>query len=207
MPGAPSFAIPEVWCATAPANTYVQLRFGVLKPDIARSSNLRAAGPHEPQERLTSRASAVGSGDGLGIRHRHRACGKVVESVTGQSLEAYFRQHVFEPLGMRDTSFLLSDDMARRLVGNHLGRRRQTGPDHLESPRMATSTGAAPDCSSTAPDYSLSLACCWRAVRSTAWVYSRETVKLMACNAIGDVDVPMVRSNNRIGVGSRDVSR
>ena len=40
--------------------------------------------------------------------------GKVVETVTGQSIEAYFRQHIFEPLGMRDTSFLLSDDTARR---------------------------------------------------------------------------------------------
>ena len=37
--------------------------------------------------------------------------GKVVETVTGQTLEAYFRQHIFEPLGMRDTSFVLSDDM------------------------------------------------------------------------------------------------
>ena len=30
--------------------------------------------------------------------------------MTGQTLETYFRQHIFEPLGMRDTSFLLSDD-------------------------------------------------------------------------------------------------
>ena len=39
--------------------------------------------------------------------------GKVVEAVTDQTLEAYFRRHIFEPLGMPDTSFLLSDDMAR----------------------------------------------------------------------------------------------
>ena len=45
--------------------------------------------------------------------------GKVVETVTGQTLEAYFQRHIFEPLGMRDTSFLLRDDMARRLVGTH----------------------------------------------------------------------------------------
>ena len=30
--------------------------------------------------------------------------GKVVETVTGQSIEAYFRLHIFEPLGMRDTA-------------------------------------------------------------------------------------------------------
>ena len=82
--------------------------------------------------------------------------GKVVETVTGQSLEAYFRQHIFEPLGMRDTSFLLSDDMARRLVGtHHPGRRRRTRPRSASGShrRMATSTQAAPDCLSTAPDY------------------------------------------------------
>ena len=61
--------------------------------------------------------------------------GKVVETVTGQSLEAYFRQHIFEPLGMRDTSFLLSDDMARRLVGTHIrGADGKPAPISFESP-------------------------------------------------------------------------
>ena len=31
--------------------------------------------------------------------------GMLVEKVSGQSLEDYFRQRVFEPLGMNDTSF------------------------------------------------------------------------------------------------------
>ena len=62
--------------------------------------------------------------------------GKVIETVTGQTLEAYFRQHIFEPLGMRDTSFLLSDDMARRLVGTHF-----RGPDGKPAPISLESTG------------------------------------------------------------------
>ena len=50
--------------------------------------------------------------------------GKVIEEVTGQDLESYFRRHILDPLGMHDTSFLLLNDMARRLVGTHM-----RGPD------------------------------------------------------------------------------
>ena len=64
--------------------------------------------------------------------------GKVVETVTGQTLEAYFRQHIFEPLNMRDTSFLLSDDMARRLVGAHArGADGKPAPISFEFPQDA----------------------------------------------------------------------
>ena len=33
--------------------------------------------------------------------------GRAVEKVSGQSLEVYFREHIFEPLGMTDTGFLI----------------------------------------------------------------------------------------------------
>jgi CubicO group peptidase (beta-lactamase class C family) len=42
--------------------------------------------------------------------------GKLVEKVSGQSLEAYFRQAVFEPLGMDDTFFNVPPDRQPRLV-------------------------------------------------------------------------------------------
>ena len=74
--------------------------------------------------------------------------GKVVEAVSGQPLEAYFRHHIFEPLKMRDTSFLLNDDMARRLVGAHArGSDGKPAPISFKSPMMPTSTQAALDCS------------------------------------------------------------
>ena len=34
--------------------------------------------------------------------------GKIVEAVSDQSLEIYFREHIFEPLGMANTGFLIS---------------------------------------------------------------------------------------------------
>src|SRR6185437_9325297 len=45
--------------------------------------------------------------------------GKAVESASGQDLESYFRDHIFGPLGMTDTSFRLRPDQRARLVGMH----------------------------------------------------------------------------------------
>lgn len=40
--------------------------------------------------------------------------GKAVEAVSGQSLEIYFRENIFAPLGMTDTGFLISSAQKRR---------------------------------------------------------------------------------------------
>jgi methyl acetate hydrolase len=45
--------------------------------------------------------------------------GKAVEAVSGQTLGAYFEQHLFEPLGMKDTAFKLTSNHRARLVGMH----------------------------------------------------------------------------------------
>jgi methyl acetate hydrolase len=55
--------------------------------------------------------------------------GKLVEAVTDQSLEVYFREHIFEPLDMHDTGFLIGSDQKRRVATMH---RRQ--PDGLLAP-------------------------------------------------------------------------
>ncbi|MEL6926859.1 MAG: serine hydrolase domain-containing protein, partial [Bacteroidota bacterium] len=42
--------------------------------------------------------------------------GRIVEVVTGKTLADYFRTHIFEPLGMKDTYFYLPADKHSRLV-------------------------------------------------------------------------------------------
>lgn len=42
--------------------------------------------------------------------------GYLVEVISGQSFDAYLRDHIFEPLGMQDTSFIISDDRLSRLA-------------------------------------------------------------------------------------------
>jgi methyl acetate hydrolase len=55
--------------------------------------------------------------------------GKMVEAASGQKLDRYFQDHIFGPLGMKDTSFKLSDSQRARLSAVH-GR----GPDGALAP-------------------------------------------------------------------------
>ena len=45
--------------------------------------------------------------------------GKMVETVSGQRLGEYFRDHLLLPLGMRDTAFFITDTMRARLAKIH----------------------------------------------------------------------------------------
>jgi methyl acetate hydrolase len=45
--------------------------------------------------------------------------GKAVEAVSGKKLDAYLRDHVFNPLGMTDTAFKIGDAQRKRLVAMH----------------------------------------------------------------------------------------
>ena len=45
--------------------------------------------------------------------------GKAVEAASGKRLDAYLRDHLFAPLGMRDTGFKIGDAHRKRLVGMH----------------------------------------------------------------------------------------
>ena len=124
--------------------------------------------------------------------------GKVIEEVTGEDLESYFRRHILDPLGMRDTGFLLRIDMARRLVGTHM-----RGPDgkpiaiSIEPMEEAEFHTGGAGLFSTAPDYvTFTRMLLAGGALDGVEVLKPETIKLMARNAIGDLNVPMVRSNN-----------
>jgi methyl acetate hydrolase len=123
--------------------------------------------------------------------------GKVIE-VTGQDLESFFRRHILDPLGMHDTSFLLRNDMARRLVGTHT-----RGPDgnpiaiSIEPSDEAEFYTGGAGLFSTAPDYvTFTRMLLAGGTFDGVQVLKPETVKLMARNAIGDLNVPKVYSNN-----------
>lgn len=81
------------------------------QPDIAESRNGAFAAPLEfdPGERWQY---------GIGMD----AVGKLVEAASDQSLEVYFREHIFEPLGMRDTGFLIGSAQKRRTATTYSRR-------------------------------------------------------------------------------------
>ena len=57
--------------------------------------------------------------------------GKLVEKVSGQTLEDYFRHHIFQPLGMTDTFFSVPSEKQARVVALH---QRQEDGSFLEPP-------------------------------------------------------------------------
>jgi methyl acetate hydrolase len=124
--------------------------------------------------------------------------GKAVEAVTGQDLEANFRRHIFEPLQMPDTSFVLRADMAARLVRTH--SRAPDGkpvPISFEVPQDGDFHSGGGGLYSTAPDYLAFTRMLLAGGRlDGVEVLRPETVALMGRNAIGDLDVPILRSSN-----------
>jgi CubicO group peptidase (beta-lactamase class C family) len=124
--------------------------------------------------------------------------GRIVETVSGQDLEAYFRQHIFGPLGMTDSSFRPTESMRARMVGTHA--RAADGkpvPTEFEFPQDAEFLMGGGGLCSTAADY---LAFCRMLLAGGTLdgrqVLKPETVKLMGENHIGTLDVPILRSNN-----------
>jgi methyl acetate hydrolase len=122
--------------------------------------------------------------------------GRLVEKVSGLSLEDYFRQKIFTPLGMPDTSYFVPKDKEARLVT--VDRRRADGSLAKESPQPPTS-GFTPigggGLSSTASDY----------IRFTrmflnggeldgARILSAGSVAQMSQNQIGAVGVPALKA-------------
>ena len=51
-------------------------------------------------------------------------CGHLVEALSGQTLDAYFAEHIFEPLGMTDTAFSVAPGSTERFAANY-----ERGPD------------------------------------------------------------------------------
>ncbi len=127
------------------------------------------------------------------------AVGELVEVVSGQKLEDYFRQHIFAPLKMDDTSYNVPEAKGPRLVAQQQrGGERMDGAVELQKPQPGL-TIAAPigggGLASTADDYG-------RFVRMLlnggaldgVRVLKAETVALMGQNHIGAVTVPALKS-------------
>jgi CubicO group peptidase (beta-lactamase class C family) len=118
--------------------------------------------------------------------------GRLVEKVSGNSLEDYFHGHIFVPLGMKDTSYFVPKEKEARLVT--VNRRLADGSIVKESTQPPTQ-GFTPigggGLTSTASDY----------IRFTrmllnggeldgARILSAATVALMEQNHIGAIGVP-----------------
>ncbi len=115
--------------------------------------------------------------------------GRIVEKISGQNLEAYFRAHIFAPLGMADTFYNVPAEKHARVVNSH-----QRGPDGTlkenkrTAPRVLTSFNGGGGLYSTAADYLKFLQMFLNGGEFDGKrILSRETVALMGQNQIGAV--------------------
>jgi methyl acetate hydrolase len=131
--------------------------------------------------------------------------GKAVEAASGKRLDAYLRDHIFMPLGMTDTGFIIGESQRKRLVRMH-GR----GPDgslapipfELEQdPEFHMGGGGL---YGTAGDY----------IRFTQMILNKgrgngnqvlkpETIAMMGQNHIGDLN--MTKMNSAVAFATNDV--
>jgi CubicO group peptidase (beta-lactamase class C family) len=121
--------------------------------------------------------------------------GVVVEKASGQALDAFFRDRIFGPLGMKDTSFFLPAEKRLRLAVVYGGERDgplvrggETGPDgqgaYVDGPRACFAGGAG--LLSTALDYARFLMLLeGGGALDGVRLLSPKTVELMTANHVG----------------------
>jgi methyl acetate hydrolase len=109
--------------------------------------------------------------------------GKAVERVSGQKLGDYFAEHLFGPLGMKDTGFKLTPDRRARLTGMHArGEDGALTPIPFEIPQDPEFEMGGGGLYGTAADYLMFARLFLDQGRAAggAQVLKSETVRLMA---------------------------
>jgi methyl acetate hydrolase len=122
--------------------------------------------------------------------------GKAVEAVSDQSLEVYFRENIFAPLGMTDTGFLISQAQKARVVPmysrEHDGSLKQMAFEMPQRPEFFMGGGAL---FSTPRNYMAFVQMLLRdGTFNGAQVLKPETVALMRQNHIGDLNVQTLKT-------------
>jgi CubicO group peptidase (beta-lactamase class C family) len=122
--------------------------------------------------------------------------GRLIEHITEQSLDDYFRVNIFAPLDMFDTGFVLRDDQRARLASRHQrqadGSLRQIDVDIPARPAIFSGGGGL---YSTGPDYLNFLRMLLAGGQlGTQRVLRTESVAEFARNHIGDLHVGVLGS-------------
>ena len=117
--------------------------------------------------------------------------GKLVEAISDQSLEVYFRENIFAPLGMSNTGFLMSSAQRRRVATMY--NRQSDGslkPAAFEMPQRPEFFSGGGGLFGTPRDYMMFLQMLLRGgTFGGARILKPETVTSMYENHIGDLQV------------------
>jgi CubicO group peptidase (beta-lactamase class C family) len=124
--------------------------------------------------------------------------GRLVETVSGLTLEQYFQKNILGPLGMRDTAFTFPAEKFDRLVGEYR-RRKPDGPlveDPRTLPKPPKAFNGGGGLYSTAGDYVRFMQMILRRGQGSSGVQilQPKTVDWMATNQIGDVSAGKLKT-------------
>lgn len=177
---------------------------GIQDDNLLDAMNRLAALPlmHQPGEKFT-----------YGLNTDLLGC--LVEVISGQTLDEFFRKRIFEPLGMNDTYFTVPQAKAGRMVVLHreeeegkfvratsqMLNQKEVSPDYPLQPTTYFSGGAG--LSSTIKDYGIFLQMLLNGgVYNGKRILSRNSVRMMTMNQIGDLNV----GPDKFGLGFRVVT-
>jgi methyl acetate hydrolase len=122
--------------------------------------------------------------------------GKAVERASGRKLGEYFAEHLFGPLGMRDTGFKLTQEQRARLVGMHArGEDGTLAAIPFEIPQEPEFEMGGGGLYGTAADYLAFARLFLNEGRAAGGPVLRpETMRLMHENAMGSLDVRLLKT-------------
>ena len=143
-----------------------------------------------------------------GTRWKYSLCHDVlaalVEVLSGQRFEDYVREHIFDPLGMSRSTFLLPDSELGRIAAQYdwaEGKRERLGPGIWVYKFGSAYASGGAGCISTVDDY-IRFA---EGLRTGETLLKRETIRLMATDRLSEAQnaTYMKRGNNGYGLGVR----
>ncbi len=123
--------------------------------------------------------------------------GRLVEAVSGLTLEQYFQRNIFEPLGMKDTSFIFPAAKFGRLVGSSCrqpdGSLKEDARTLPDPPKEYNGGGGL---FSTAPDYVLFMQMILRQGRGAdgGQILQPKSVAAMTANQIGSLSAGKLKT-------------
>lgn len=122
--------------------------------------------------------------------------GRLVETVSGQTLEQYCQANILQPLGMKDTGFIFPPGKFDRLVSTY---RRQAGGSLKEDPRAVPPVPKAFNGGgglfSTAPDYVAFMQMILHGGNGPRGrILQPKTVAMMTSNQIGDISAGKLKT-------------
>jgi methyl acetate hydrolase len=124
--------------------------------------------------------------------------GRLVESASGQTLDAYFRDKIFAPLGMKDSGYITSDEQRARQARVHQRQADGTlAPQPLETPFTPEFWSGGGPLYSTGRDYLTFLqALLHGGSHNGARILKPETVALMNQNHTGSIPAGIMKTTN-----------